>query len=88
MRSVRPAAAIAFQPFDERQVVDRDVADDHGGEVGIFRQEPAHRLDEQVAAFLLAHPAERPDAVCPGRPVAAKAAARSAGGRYVSRSMP
>ena len=54
-----------FQALDERQIVDRDVADDDGGEVGIFRQEAAHRLDEEIAALLPPHPAERADAIFP-----------------------
>ena len=68
MRSVRPAAAIrCFEPLDEGQIVDGREPDHHGAEIRISRQQPAHRLDEQVAAFLPSHAAERSDPILSGQ---------------------
>ena len=68
MRSVRPAAAISLlEPLDEGQIVDGREPDHHGAEIRILRQKPAHRLDEQIAAFLLSHAAERSDPIFSGQ---------------------
>jgi hypothetical protein len=81
MRSVRPAAGdLLLQAFEERPIVDRHKPDHHGGKIRVLRQERAHRLDEQVGAFLPPHPAEYADAIlsrqarlCKGRaPVAGR----------------
>ena len=41
----------------------RDGADQHRGEIRIARQQAAHRLHKQIAAFLGAHPAEASNGV-------------------------
>ena len=40
-----------------------DGADHDGGEIGIARQQPAHRIDKDIAALLRADPAEAADRV-------------------------
>ena len=83
MRSLKPAAAIRCLSFsDKRHIVDRDVADDDGGEVGIFRQKPAHGLDEEIAALLAAHPSERPDPVF-ARQAGRRESRKAVGGRPI-----
>ncbi len=52
-----------FQIVGKRRLLHRYRADDDGGEIGIARQQPAHRLDEHIGAFLRAHPAEAADRV-------------------------
>ncbi len=59
MRDCRPAASIRlFQIVGKACLLRRDRADHDGGEIGIARQQPAHRLHEHVAC---------PSARAPGR---------------------
>ena len=57
----------AFQIVGERGLLGRDRAHHHGGEIAVARQQPAHRIDKDVAAFLRAHPAETADRVTSGQ---------------------
>ena len=52
-----------LQIIGERTLLHRDLADDDRSEIRIARQQPAHRIDENICALLCAHPAEAADGV-------------------------
>ncbi len=86
MRFVRPVSLdLTLQSLDEGQIVDGGKPDHHGAKIRIARQEPAHRLDEQVAAFLLSHPAERSDRIFSRQTRLGEGRAPVGGGRHRDR---
>ena len=63
-RALQPGGLdLLFQSIGKTLLLRHDGADDDGGEIGIARQQPAHRLDEHIRALLRAHPAEAADRV-------------------------
>ena len=58
---------LLFQPIGKTLLLRHDGADDDACEIGIARQQPAHRLDEHIRTLLRAHPAEAADRVTAGQ---------------------